>query len=458
MFNKYLLEAIRFYKEAWSKKRVNAYAELLCKNVKKQKISKPQRKSLSKILTIATSAGKGGAARAAYDMLCKQFNQRNIYTNNMLVGYHNLKDDPHLHIMPQINSEKEYFLARNEDKWGYLNFFKTCSKNVKNLDIFRNCDLVHLHNLHGFSFNPFILPEITAQKPCIYSLHDMAAFTGHCSYAFACTKWERGCGDCPDLGYYPSLNYDNTARNLKMLKAIYDSCAPMTIVTPSVWLKKLAEQSILQNHEIKLLPYGIDENIFAPANKDMVRQKLNLPQDKLIFTFIADFATNNPQKGGYYLEQACEYYKNHPDIIFLIIGGENAGRIGNCYHIGYIYDTKELAKYYASSDLFIFPTMADNLPFVVLEAMSCGIPVISFDIGGLPDMIDHLSNGYLAKYKDVHDFIAGIELFINDKKLREQASKLARKKVEDNYTIDMCIHNYQKLYEEVFEKRLKITS
>ena len=453
MFKKSLLEAERFFKKTWSETQVKAYTELLCKNTQIHKIQKPQRKFPSQILTINTTAGRGGAARAAYDMLCAQFNQRNIYTNKMLVAGHNLENENHLHMMPERKSKKERFFTRNENKWGCLNFLKSCSEDIKNMDIFRNADLVNLHNLHGFSFNPFILPEMTALKPCVYTLHDMNSFTGHCAYAFACSKWQSCCGDCPDLDYYPSVTYDNTAQNLKMLKHIYDSCAPMTIITPSLWLKDLAEKSILQNHEIRHIPNGIDEKQFTPANKSNLRKELALPQDKLILTFIADGAASNPQKGGYYLEQACEHYKDHPEVIFLIIGGQNTGRIGNCYHVGYIYDTIELAKYYASSDLFIFPTLADNLPFVVLEAMACETPVVSFNIGGLPEMVTHLRNGYLAEAKNLQDFIHGIELFISDKNLREQASKDARKKVESEYTLDRCLDRYQALYEEVFEKR-----
>ena len=159
------------------------------------------------------------------------------------------------------------------------------------------------------------------------------------------------------------------------------------------------------------------------------------------------------QKGGKYILNVIDYYKNRKDILILIVGAKLVKEYQNVISIDYIYSKAELVKYYSSADLFIFPTLSDNLPFVVMESMACGTPVISFKIGGIPEEIDHLKTGYLAKYKDLKNFIFGIELFVKNKKLRHDTTRQAHKQFLEKFTLKKCLSNYLDLYKEIYEQK-----
>ena len=165
----------------------------------------------------------------------------------------------------------------------------------------------------------------------------------------------------------------------------------------------------------------------------------------------------NPNKGGMYLKQAYEYFKNREDVLFLIIGGDkNTQLANNVINISYIFDEIQIAKYYSAADLFIYPSLADSFGLVVAEAMACELPVITFETGGIPEILKHEEHGYIAKQKDIKDFIKGIELFIENPDLKLKASLIARETIERKFNIDKMIDTYTQLYDEVFEKRKQV--
>lgn len=142
------------------------------------------------------------------------------------------------------------------------------------------------------------------------------------------------------------------------------------------------------------------------------------------------------------------HYKN---ILFLCIGGdEQDNNIENIRYINYIDDKELLAKYYSASDIFLFTSLAENFPLVILEAMACGLPVVSFDVGGVKEALIHKKNGYIAKYKDIDDLINGIEyvLNLNDNEILK-ISDFSIKGVQDNFTIKKMVNQYMELYKSL---------
>ena len=101
----------------------------------------------------------------------------------------------------------------------------------------------------------------------------------------------------------------------------------------------------------------------------------------------------------------------------------------------------------------IFPSVAENCPLVVLEAMGCGTPVIAFNTGGMPELVDYLKTGYVAEYKNSDDLAIGIELFLRDDVLRAKAGILTRERVEDKFTLDQQVDNYLRLYAQILDKK-----
>ena len=179
-----------------------------------------------------------------------------------------------------------------------------------------------------------------------------------------------------------------------------------------------------------------------------MRHELGLPQNKKILLFVADGSTRNQYKGGSFLGKVNTVVKNN-NAIFLTIGSRSKfeNKITNSIDIPYIYDEVLLSKYYAAVDLLVYPTLADNFPLVVLESLSSGTPVITFNTGGINEVVTHLENGYLAKYNDLEDLIKGLQLMLSDKKLLSRNSQKSREIIEKYFTLDQMMNNYKLLYE-----------
>ena len=400
------------------------------------------------ILHINTLDNTGGAAKVAYRL--KDGLKKRGYTSWMLVGY-KLGKNPDV---KQITWNKYLQFGLNILSTiilrPYLIFRSTFQ--IKDRADVANSDIIHLHNLHTGYFNPLALPELTKLKPTVYTLHDMWALTGHCAHSFDCDKWQTGCGDCPYLKVYPALWYDVTHKLWEIKKDIYNR-SDFIIVTPSRWLKNKIEKSILSDKKIYLIYNGIDPGIFHPMDKTEIRKKLNLPLDKTILMFSAHKGIKNFWKGGEYLLKALEQIDDE-NVFFLNIGStENLDkRVKKSIEwvsIPYVDNEKTMAEYYAASDLFLYPSLADNCPLVVLESMACSTPVIAFDTGGIPELLTNMKTGYIARYKDVDDFVKGIKLFLNDVDLRAKAGFSARKDVEKHFTLDKMVMLYEELYNKL---------
>ncbi len=397
------------------------------------------------ILHVNTTDLGGGAAKIAW-----QLNElfRSESTDSILLVKEKKSKSDHVFEIPRIYPSLQEALDKYSEKKGLIDIYQLSSVKILETENFKQSDIVHFHNLHGYYFTPFLIPEIARRKRIIWTLHDMQSFTGHCAYSFDCTKWLEGCIICPYLSIYPELKTQNSNYLWTLKKQIYEA-SEIDIVCPSKWLYNLAKGSILKSQRIHLIYNGIDTTIFKPTNKEEARKKLNLPVDKKILLFSANFGIENSFKGGKYILEVCKHYKKRTDLLFVNIGAETFSENGNILNIEYINNQSDVALYYSASDLFVYPSLADNCPLVVLESLACGTPVISFDTGGIPELIEHLQSGYVAQYKDTWDFIHGIELFLNNSKLYESAVKYGIKTVNDSFTIEKMVENYMKLYKSI---------
>ena len=109
-----------------------------------------------------------------------------------------------------------------------------------------------------------------------------------------------------------------------------------------------------------------------------------------------------------------------------------------------------MSKFYSASDLFILSSKAENSPLTILEAMACGTPIVSFNLGGINELIAHMENGYLADYNKKENLIDGIEyLFsLNQEKLKK-ISNNSIKKIHDSFTLDLMVNGYLNLYKQI---------
>lgn len=320
---------------------------------------------------------------------------------------------------------------------------------------YQYADVVHLHNLHGNFFHLPMLVNMSQEKKLIWTLHDMWTFTGHCAHSYDCERWQTGCGKCPYLRIYPALMWDNTKTLLNKKEEIYTRLK-LNIVSPSLWLKEKIKKSILQRFPVNHIPNGIDIKIFKSQDKNKARKELDLPKNKKIICFIADGGAQSGFKGWEYTRNLITFYRSNQNILFLCLGNkqtEKREKRGNVWYQNYISDQNELAKYYSASDIFLFTSLAENFPLVILEAMSCGTPIVSFDVGGVKEAVIHKENGYIAKYKDINNLKCGINYIFNlGTEELKAISNRSRTRVENNFSLKIMIYNYLKLYEKILNE------
>ncbi|MDH5084125.1 glycosyltransferase [Clostridium perfringens] len=251
-------------------------------------------------------------------------------------------------------------------------------------------DVIHLHNIHGYYINIEILFNYLKEvdKKVIWTLHDCWAFTGHCSHFdyIGCDKWKAECEKCPQKKEYPSSILKNNSNwNYEKKKQLFTSVNNMTIVTPSRWLSNLVKESFLNKYPIKVINNGIDLGVFKPT-KSSFREKHNL-QDKIIILGVASVWTE--RKGFNYFIELANRLNNSFKIVMVGVSKKQKKLLPlDILIISRTNDINELAEIYSSSDVFFNPTLEDNFPTTNLEALACGIPIITFNTGGSSECIN----------------------------------------------------------------------
>jgi len=318
---------------------------------------------------------------------------------------------------------------------------------------YRESDLVHCHNIHGSFFSLNTLYKISKEKPVVWTLHDEWSITPHCAFTFEGANMKNGFYQCPNKNIYPRILWHNENFLMKQKEKIYKN-SKLNIVVPCLWLKNKVEKSILKNQNIKLIYYGINTNLFLPKNKLECRKELQLPLDKKIIFFLADGGKNNPFKGWKYTKDVIEKLKDDENILFICAGNDDSQNIQhkNVVFLGKI-DQEVLSMYYSACDLLLYSSIADNFPLIILEAMSCGLPIVSFDTGGIREALVHKINGYIAKYRDSEDLITGIKYIFNlaESEISEM-SENSSVKIKREFNLEKMVNEYKKLYDELTKK------
>lgn len=401
-------------------------------------------KSFKKIIHVNTEDIIGGAARVAYDLFSSQLK---FGLEAFMLVRTKISNHPNISIADPVFSKKQTNFFYAQKHLGGQDFFNLSIFELIKTKYFKNTDIIHLHNLHGGYFSPLVLPALSNKYRVVWTLHDMHSFTGHCAHSFDCERWQIGCGNCPDLTLYPAIDKDSTEFIWKTKQKIYKK-SKIDIVAVSNWLVHKIEKSILSNQKLHVIHNGIDVQVFKPMSKSALREKYGIPANKKVILFSANAGLSNPYKGGKFVLKIIE---DHPgnDLLFINIGSSAESRVGNVWQIQFVNNQNELAEWYSLSDLFLYPSLADNCPLVVLESMACGCPVLSFQTGGIPELVNHNENGYLAKYKDYEDLKNGFNQLLSNSDLLNKMSENSVKRVQDNFTLSVMSNKYLNLYKEI---------
>lgn len=348
--------------------------------------------------------------------------------------------------------ERLYFLRHEKDKSIRFLFNPgVFGQDLTQHPDIKSADIIHLHWMNfGFMGISDIAKLLKIGKPVVWTLHDMWAFTGGCHHSGDCTRYEVNCGQCKFVSQ--AVHWD-ISHKLWAKKAIEFNSDQLKIITCSKWLKeKAASSTILYHRTIVQIPNAIDTHLFKPGNKLAAKVKLGLNPNKTYLLFVA-MRVNAPAKGFQYLEKALKIWSNEnptrsSETELIIVGGSMDLEITGSLPLkvnamGQILDSSKMIDIYHAADMFITPSLEENLPNTIMEAMACGTPCIGFNTGGIPEMIAHKINGYVAEKSDSNDLAVGIHwLFEN----LETSSKAGRSFVEKNYSEEVVSQQHIDFY------------
>lgn len=418
-----------------------------------------------KILSINASDKGGGAARAAY-RIHLGVNQYSEFISKMLV-----KDK-------QTNDKEIFLVSDYAPKCFLYKLFEYVRNKVKNkiqhyrwkkyplranvmLSDLRSIpfhgafnkidyDILHLHwiNLRFLNINKLK----SVNKPIVWTLHDSWAFTGICHYFYDCDRYQVSCGKCPflysdkqdDLSYKIWERKNKTYQNLNL-----------HIVTPSQWLGDLASKSsLLGRFPINVIPNGLDTKIYSPGDKTSLRENKGIEASKKIILFGAVNPTEDKNKGFDKLIEAIRFIesqKNETNFVLSVFGTDKPMPIKTnipINYLGYLKDEKDVVEAYRIADVMVVPSLSEVFGQTASEAMACGTPVVAFNCTGIKEVVTHKVTGYLAEPFDSIDLAKGIIWCIENNN-DGQLSNNARKKVEENFTMEIVSKQYTNLYKSL---------
>ena len=409
-----------------------------------------------KILSINSNDIYGGAARAAYRLhnglidlgIDSTYLVKN--KNSNLESVITITDNKYK-LKSKINNRlNKHKLKKYKERQNIIYSVDLFSTNIHKIINKMDVDLVHLHWVNGF-IDVKSIGKI--DKPIVWTLHDMWPFTGGCHYDQNCGNYKSECGNCPLLNSHKNKDLSRKVFN-KKIKA-YKNIKKLTIVGLSKWIADCAKQSkLFKNLRVENLPNPIDIKEFNPVDKKNARAILNLPVNKKIILFGAMSADSDKRKGYKYLIEALKNISITKDEIEIVIFGYKKNEIKNEYgiktkYVGSFADNISLKILYSAADVMISPSVQENLSNMIMESMSCGTPVVAFNIGGNPDMIDHKQIGYLTEPFNTNDLAKGIDWILEDNERRKALSLNARQKVLENFDSKIVIPKYIELYKDI---------
>ena len=406
-----------------------------------------------RVLIVNTSERTGGAAVAA-NRLMMALNNNGVKAK-MLVRD---KESESLTVLglPKSPMLNWHFL------WERLVIFFRCRFSRKHLfeidlantgsDItrlreFQEADVIHLHWINqGMLSLSDIRKILKSGKPVVWTMHDIWPATAICHLTLTCRNFTTHCRNCrllPGGGSSNDLSTSIWRKKEKMLEA-----GTIYFVACSHWLEQEAKASaLLKGHKIASIPNPIDTHIYHPGDKKAARKNLGLPEDKRLILFVSQRVTNK-NKGMDYLIEACRQLEDYEVVI---LGGHAEEVVDQmplkAHPLGYVNDERRIVEVYQAVDVFVLPSLSENLPNTIMEAMACGVPCVGFKVGGIPEEIDHKRNGYVAEYRNPDDLARGIRWILSEADY-EQLSQEAVRKVAHSYSQQSVAISYLDVYHQ----------
>ena len=393
-----------------------------------------------KILQISSNWGRGGPGGVVKDLHYCIIN--NGDESVIAYGRDRIPSDiSSIRIGSKFDNYVHALFTRFFDRAGFGSTLAT-KKLIKMISA-NNPDIIHLHNLLGYYINIEVLFSFLKKynKPVIWTIHDCWPVTGHCINfeRINCEKWVAGCYDCKLKKEYPeSYFFDLSKRNWVEKREVFTGIPNMVLVCPSKWLKNIIANSFLKDYPIFVFPNGIDLTVFHPV-KSNFREKYNL-DDKIVLLAVA--GVWNQMKGEHLLYEISTKLNENYKIV-MVGKSSRKNRPKSIIYIERTNNLEELVKWYSTADLFINPTFGDNFPTVNIEALACGLPIVTNNTGGRVEIAGN-KIGRIVQTKTAEEFVDKIYECVSLNISKEECVKEARK-----YDKNSCFSNYLKLYDQI---------
>ena len=419
-----------------------------------------------RVLIVNTSERTGGAAVAA-NRLMDALNNHGVKAK-MLVRE---KETDSLTVVGLNGRWRQqwYFLWERLVIFCHLHFSRkhlfeidiaNIGTDITKLPEFQEADIIHLHWVNqGMLSLSGIRKILKSGKPVVWTMHDIWPATAICHLTLGCHQFKTACHHCKYLPGGGSQS-DLSARLWRRKQIVLHSESAV-FVACSRWLESEAKQSgLLRGQKITCIPNPINLSVYRVEDKRAARTRLGLPQDRQLILFVSQRATNR-NKGMDYLVEACNLLSNsHPEmkgcVEVVILGGHAEEVVSQmpfeAHPLGYVSDERHIVDVYNAADIFVLPSLSENLPNTIMEAMACGIPCVGFKVGGIPEEIDHQKNGYVAAYRDAEDLARGIHWVLQEADY-EALSKSAVTKVSRSYSQQSVALKYTEVYNEAIAQK-----
>lgn len=391
-----------------------------------------------KVLIISTTERTGGGAIAAKRLLTAL--NKNGIKAKMLVR-DKQTDDVNVasygNIIPKV-MERLRLMCRLLKPFRQTWQYDLASDGIDILSTpeYKEADVIHLHWVNqGMLSLKQLKQMLLSGKRIVWTMHDEWPFRGIRHYTEE--------GNAVEEKKVSALE----ERLFRTKQEIYQ-LGNIRFVGCSQWITDLAQEA-MPNANVRHINNCIPHNIFHPQDRQDARKAFSLPQDQKLILFTCQKVTDK-RKGMAYLLEALKYL-NEPKPHLVVVGGNTEDLLNsnlgidssNLHFIPYVNGEKEMARLYSAVDCFVTPSLQDNLPNTIAEAMSCGTPCVGFNAGGIPEMISHMKNGYVAQYCDSKDLAHGIECALSHPEWKEAAMHSAT----HDYSEDRVAKEYAKAYE-----------
>lgn len=326
---------------------------------------------------------------------------------------------------------------------------------ITKLPEFKEADVIHLAWINqGFLSLKDIRKIINSGKAVVWTMHDLWAATGICHFTFGCEAYK---GQCHNCFYLPlgGKSADLSTRVFNKKKKVYYNSG-IHFVACSKWLGNSARQSsLLTGLQLSVIPNPIDTHVFCPKDKRVARLHSTLPEDKRIILFVSQRVTMERKGMAYFIKAISLLAERYPEMkentVIAILGGRADEVVSQLalpsFPLGYVKNERQLVDIYNSADVFVIPSLDENLPNTIMESMACGVPSVGFKVGGIPEMIDHQKNGYVASYKDADDLAAGIHWVLGEAD-KEELKRQCVQKVMSCYSQRSVAMKYVEVYNQ----------